>query len=59
VVNPLEENVLLYDAEELLGARQNRILNVTVLVAAQSNARIPVSSEAARQRRRRVHGRRA
>src|SRR5918992_1653873 len=43
VVNPLEEDVLLYDGEELLGAKQNRILNVTVLVAAQSEARIPVS----------------
>ena len=43
VVNPLEENVLLYDGEELVGAKQNRILNVTVLVAAQSEARIPVS----------------
>src|SRR5256885_12588694 len=32
---PLKANVLLYDGEELLGAKQNRILNVTVLVAAQ------------------------
>ena len=30
VHNPLEANVLLYDGEELLGAKQNRILNVTV-----------------------------
>jgi hypothetical protein len=43
VANPLESNVLLYDGEELLGAKQNRILNVTVLVAAQSETRIPVS----------------
>src|SRR6266516_1422442 len=43
VHNPLEANVLLYDAEELLGAKQNRILNVTVLVAAQSKTVIPVS----------------
>jgi hypothetical protein len=43
VVNPLDSNVLLYDGEELLGAKQNRILNVTVLVAAQSETRIPVS----------------
>jgi hypothetical protein len=43
VENPLEENVLLYDGEELLGAKQNRILNVTVLVAARSKTRIPVS----------------
>ena len=43
VANPLDSNVLLYDGEELLGAKQNRILNVTVLVAAQSETRIPVS----------------
>src|SRR5436190_13457411 len=43
VHNPLEANVLLYDGEELLGAKQNRILNVTVLVAARSETRIPVS----------------
>jgi hypothetical protein len=43
VVNPLESSVLLYDGEELLGAKQNRILNVTVLVTAQSETRIPVS----------------
>jgi ARG/rhodanese/phosphatase superfamily protein len=41
--NPLESNVLLYDGEELVGAKQNRILNVTVLVPAQSEIRIPVS----------------
>jgi ARG and Rhodanese-Phosphatase-superfamily-associated Protein domain len=41
--NPLGSNVLLYDGEELLGAKQNRILNVTVLVAARSETRIPVS----------------
>jgi hypothetical protein len=41
--NPLDQNVLLYDGEELLGAKQNRILNVTVLVAAASETRIPVS----------------
>jgi hypothetical protein len=41
--NPLESPVLLYDGEELLGAKQNRILNVTVLVAAKSETRIPVS----------------
>jgi ARG and Rhodanese-Phosphatase-superfamily-associated Protein domain len=43
VRNPLEQDVLLYDGEELIGAKQNRILNVTVLVAAQSKTRIPVS----------------
>ncbi len=41
--NPLDASVLLYDGEELIGAKQNRILNVTVLVAAASETRIPVS----------------
>lgn len=43
VQNPLETGVLLYDGEELVGAKQNRILNVTVLVAAGSELLIPVS----------------
>src|SRR5947208_13021373 len=43
VHNPLEANVLLYDGEELLGAKQNRILNVTVLVGAESKTVIPVT----------------
>jgi hypothetical protein len=41
--NPLDANVLLYDGEELVGAKQNRILNVTVLVGAQAKTTIPVS----------------
>ena len=32
--NPLDDNVLLYDGEELVGAKQNRILNVAVLAGA-------------------------
>ncbi len=43
VTNPTDANVLLYDGEELLGAKQNRILNITVLVAARSTTPIPVS----------------
>jgi hypothetical protein len=43
VENPLDTDVLLYDGEELVGAKQNRILNVTVLVAARSKLPIPVS----------------
>ena len=35
--------VLLLDGEELIGAKQNRILNTTVLVAAHSHLTIPVS----------------
>jgi hypothetical protein len=43
VENPLGGDVLLYDGEELLGAKQNRILNVSVLVGAGSKLPIPVS----------------
>jgi hypothetical protein len=43
VTNPLGDDVLLYDGAELTGAKQNRILNVTVLVAAGSTLTIPVS----------------
>jgi len=35
--------VLLLDGEELIGAKQNRVLNTTVLVAAHSRLTIPVS----------------
>jgi hypothetical protein len=35
--------VLLLDGEELVGAKQNRIVNLTILVAAQSTLVIPVS----------------
>jgi len=43
VENPLDEHVLLYDGEELIGAKQNRILNVSVLVEAGARTPIPVS----------------
>ena len=43
VINPLDETVLLYDGEELVGAKQNRILNVSVLVGAGAKLPIPVS----------------
>ena len=43
VSNPLRDDVLLYDGAELVGAKQNRILNVSVLVGAGSRLRIPVS----------------
>jgi len=36
--------LLLLDGEQLVGAKQNRILNMTVLVAAQTEVTIPVSS---------------
>jgi hypothetical protein len=43
VRNPLDLGVLLYDGEELVGAKQNRILNLSVLLAAGSTTRVPVS----------------
>jgi ARG and Rhodanese-Phosphatase-superfamily-associated Protein domain len=43
VDNPLEHDVLLYDGEELVGAKQNRILSATVLVPAHAKTRIPVA----------------
>jgi len=43
VENPLDSRVLLYDGEELVGAKQNRILNVSVLVGAKSTRKITVS----------------
>ena len=44
VLNPLDVNVLLYDGEELVGAKQNRILDRAVLLQAQSKAPVPVTS---------------
>ncbi|MDA0725132.1 MAG: hypothetical protein O3B25_12820 [Verrucomicrobia bacterium] len=43
VRNLCEKNVLLLDGEELIGAKQNRVLNTTVLVAGQSEVVVPVS----------------
>ena len=35
--------VLLYEGEEVLGAQQNRVLDLSILVAANSKLQIPVS----------------
>jgi len=43
VVNRGEKDVLLIDGEELVGAKQNRILNISLVVAAMTTASIPVS----------------
>jgi hypothetical protein len=43
LVNQADRPVLLLDGEELVGAKQNRILNTTVLVAAGAKVTIPVS----------------
>jgi len=48
VPDPLVENkgdirILFIEGEELVGAKQNRILNTSVLIAARSKTKIPVS----------------
>src|SRR5205809_200966 len=43
VENPLADRVLLYEGEELLGAKQNRIVQRSVLVPARSSLKIPVN----------------
>jgi hypothetical protein len=43
VENKGDTRVLFLEGEELVGAKQNRILNTSVLVAATSKTRIPVS----------------
>jgi hypothetical protein len=40
--NPLGESVLLYEGEELVGAKQNRIVQRTALIPAQTVAALPV-----------------
>ena len=42
VHNPLDERVLLYEGEGLVGAKQNRIVTWTVLVEAGSKVGLPV-----------------
>ncbi len=43
VQNKSAKRILLLDGEELLGAKQNRILNVSVMVPAKQTITIPVS----------------
>jgi hypothetical protein len=43
VKNSSDRAVLLYEGEEILGAQQNRVLDVSILLAAGSETRIPVS----------------
>jgi hypothetical protein len=42
-INPGERPVLLLDGEELVGAKQNRVLNLSILVPAKTTLEIPVS----------------
>jgi hypothetical protein len=43
VVNGLKQGVLILEGEELIGAKQNRVPNLTLLVPAGSEIRLPVS----------------
>jgi hypothetical protein len=43
VTNDADQALLLLDGEELVGAKQNRIFNTTVLVGAHATLQIPVS----------------
>jgi len=43
VINQLDTNVLIIDGEELVGAKQNRIVNTTILVGKETEVVIPVS----------------
>jgi hypothetical protein len=43
VVNKSGNRILLVDGEEVVGAKQNRVLNVTILLAPDSETLIPVS----------------
>lgn len=43
VRNDLDTGVLLLDGEELVGAKQNRILNLSIFVPARTSLKVPVS----------------
>jgi hypothetical protein len=43
VVNKSDRDLIIYEGQQLIGAKQNRIVNVTVIVAANSTLPIPVS----------------
>jgi hypothetical protein len=43
LINSGEQPILVLDGEELIGAKQNRIANLTILAAANSTTVIPVS----------------
>ena len=43
VTNPTEQPILLVEGEQFVGGRQNRTINVSVLVPSQATVEIPVS----------------
>ncbi len=55
VTNPTSHRVLLYDGEEIAGAKQDRIINVSVLVEAGAQVPVPVSCIEVGRWRRETH----
>jgi hypothetical protein len=53
--NESDRTVLLVDGEELIGANQNRVLNITVIVGGKRNVVIPVSCVECSRRSYRSH----
>ena len=43
VINSSPRDLIIYDGQQLIGAKQNRTVNITVVVAANSTLPIPVS----------------
>jgi len=43
VTNKTKSRLLIIDGEELVGAKQNRIVNVTIMIPVETDIRIPVS----------------
>ena len=43
ILNNADEPVLILDGEEILGAKQNRMVNATILIAAKEKVEVPVS----------------
>lgn len=43
VINSSDKTVVVFDGEELIGAKQNRILNFTVIIGARAKMIIPVT----------------
>jgi hypothetical protein len=56
VKNKGDAPLLLLDGEEILGAKQNRVFNTSILVAAKSELKVPVSCVEAGRWHKRSHG---
>jgi hypothetical protein len=43
VINKSPQDIIIYEGQQLIGAKQNRIVNITVIIAAHTTLPIPVS----------------